>query len=213
MSDTVIRRAASALSPDQPIKTLAALGSGRRSTAKSWATGRRRPSVANLKILLEWLKERRAVLYQLIPELEYLITLREREPRHARGFMVRDPATGVDRRNRLGRPKKKSLEWCMPRTCTICRHPKRPDIEADLRAGMSYRDVARRHDISQHALWRHRTHVSQHTATALATITKAMGLLHQAETAATFNTTLVTVREARHCLEELLTQLNLGIER
>jgi len=45
-------------------------------------------------------------LYQLIPELEYLITLREREPRHARGFMVRDPATGMDRRNRLGRPKK-----------------------------------------------------------------------------------------------------------
>jgi hypothetical protein len=108
MSDSVIRRAAFALNPDKPIKTLAALGSGRRSTAKSWATGHRRPSVAKLKILLEWLKERRADLYQLIPELEELIMVRQREPMHAKGFMVRDPATGMDQRNRLGRPKKKS---------------------------------------------------------------------------------------------------------
>jgi hypothetical protein len=116
MSDTVIRRAALALNPHRPTMTLAALGSGRRSTAKSWATGRRRPSIAKLKILLEWLKERRAVLYQLIPELEDLIMLREREPPRARGFMLRVPATGMDRRNRLGRPKKSaSLKHFRPR--------------------------------------------------------------------------------------------------
>jgi hypothetical protein len=78
---------------------------------------------------------------------------------------------------------------------------------------MPYRDVARHYDISQHALWRHRTHVSQHTTPALATATKAMALLNQAETARMWDTTLLMVREARHCVEELLIQLNHGIER
>jgi transposase-like protein len=101
----------------------------------------------------------------------------------------------------------------MPRKCSICQHARRREIEADLQAGLPYRDVARRHDISQHALWRHRTHVSQHTAAALTTLTKVMGLLHQAETASMWNTTLLTVREARHCVEELYMQLNDGTER
>jgi hypothetical protein len=109
MSDTVIRRAAFLLNPDRPIMTLAGLARGRRSTAKSWATGRRRPSVATLKILCDLLKDRGTDLYQLIPQLEYLIMLREREPTHARGFMIVDPLKGSDKRNRLGRPKKKSL--------------------------------------------------------------------------------------------------------
>jgi hypothetical protein len=107
MSDTVIRHAAFALNPNRPIMMLAGLARGRRSTAKSWATGHRRPSIETLKILCYLLKERRAVLYQLISELEDLIMLREREPPRARGFMLRDPLTGMDRRNRFGRPKKK----------------------------------------------------------------------------------------------------------
>jgi hypothetical protein len=112
MSDTVIRRAARALNPDRPIMTLAELPRersstskrGRRSTAKSWANGHRRPPIAALKVLLDLLKHRRATLYQLIPELEYVIMQREREPKHASGFMVRDPLTGQDKRNRRGRP-------------------------------------------------------------------------------------------------------------
>jgi hypothetical protein len=103
MSVTVIRQAAFALSPSRPIMFLASLARGRRSTAKSWATGHRRPSIETLKILCYLLKERRAVLYQLISELEDLIMLREREPPRARGFMLRDPLTGMDRRNRFGR--------------------------------------------------------------------------------------------------------------
>jgi hypothetical protein len=109
MSDTVIRRAALALNPHRPIMTLAGLAGGRRSTAKSWATGYRRPSVETLKILCNLLKERRADLCQLIPELEYLIMLREREPPRARGFMIHDPLTGTDTRNRRGRPRKHNL--------------------------------------------------------------------------------------------------------
>jgi hypothetical protein len=79
---------------------------------------------------------------------------------------------------------------------------------------LPYRDIARRRDISRHALWRHWTHhVSLHNATALATATKIRSLLDNAETATTWNTTLLTVREARLCVEDLLTQLNRGIER
>jgi hypothetical protein len=102
----------------------------------------------------------------------------------------------------------------MPRTCTICRHAKRPEIEADLRAGLPYRDVARRHSVSKDAVSRHRaSHVSLHTTPALATVTKIIALLEQAETASMWNATLLTVREARHCVEELLMQLKYGIER
>jgi hypothetical protein len=40
-----------------------------------------------------------------------------------------------------------------------------------------------------------------------------MALLNRAETATTWNDTLVTVRNARPFVEELLMRLNLGIER
>jgi hypothetical protein len=97
----------------------------------------------------------------------------------------------------------------MPRTCSICRSPRRHEIEADLQAGLSYRDVARRYNISKDAASRHRaSHVSLHTTPALATVTKIMALLNQAETSATWNVNLLAVREARHCVEELLVQLN-----
>jgi hypothetical protein len=99
----------------------------------------------------------------------------------------------------------------MARRCTVCRHPQRHEIEADLQARLPYRDVARRHSISKDAVSRHQaSHVSLHTTPAL---TKIMALLNQAETASMWNATLVTVREARCCVEELLMQLNHGIER
>lgn len=112
MSATVIRSAARALNPDRPIMMLARLARGRRSTAKSWATGRRRPPIATLKILLDLLKDRRAALYQLIPELEYVIALRDREPPRRTGFneiRERDGPGSVPRdgRNRLGRPARR----------------------------------------------------------------------------------------------------------
>ena len=69
MSDTVIRAAARALNPDRPIMTLAALARGRRSTAKSWAAGHRRPPIVTLKILRDLLNDRQAALFQLILEL------------------------------------------------------------------------------------------------------------------------------------------------
>jgi hypothetical protein len=115
MSATVIRRAARALNPDRPIMMLARLARGRRSTAKSWATGHRRPSIVTLKILCDLLKDRRAALFQLIPEIENVIMLREREPTHRTGFneiRERDGPGSVPRdgRNRRGRPTHKELD-------------------------------------------------------------------------------------------------------
>jgi hypothetical protein len=40
----------------------------------------------------------------------------------------------------------------MPRNCTVCLYPQRQEIEADLQAGLSYRDVARRYSISKDAV-------------------------------------------------------------
>jgi hypothetical protein len=97
----------------------------------------------------------------------------------------------------------------MPRTCTICRHPERLDIEANLRAAVPYRDIACRHNISKHALSRHRlNHITLHTATALATSMKIKPLLDKAETAPTWNGTLLAIQEVRLYLEELMLLLN-----
>lgn len=97
----------------------------------------------------------------------------------------------------------------MPRTCTVCRHPERHDIEADLRAGTPCRDIARRHNISKDALLRHRVnHVALHTATALATAMEIKALLDKAEAAPNWNANILTIRDARRHLEELVMALN-----
>jgi DNA-binding transcriptional ArsR family regulator len=48
----------------------------------------------------------------------------------------------------------------MARTCSICTHAERGAIDADLVAGVSYRDIAERYGVSSSALSRHlRTHL------------------------------------------------------
>src|SRR6202040_664837 len=92
--------------PDRPIKMLAGLANGRRSTAKSWATGHRRAPIAKLKILQDPLKGRQAALFGLIAELDLMVMRREVEPRRRTGFneiRVRDGPGSAPRdgRNRL----------------------------------------------------------------------------------------------------------------
>ena len=101
----------------------------------------------------------------------------------------------------------------MPRTCTICRHARRHEIEADLQAGLPYRDVARQYSISKDAVSRHRGHVSLHTTPAHAIVTKIRGLLDIGETATTWHASLLSIQETRRRFEELLRQFNVGIER
>lgn len=109
MAWTLIRDIMCMLSPDRPIMQLARLAGRPRPTAKSWATGHRRPPIyilSKLHIVLRdrgWIAEER--------ELEYEIRKREIEPRHRGGFNTireRDGPGSVPRdgRNRRGRPKK-----------------------------------------------------------------------------------------------------------
>lgn len=100
--DTVIRRASRVLNPDRPTMALAALARCPRSTARSWATGHRRPPITILQALREAIKERQSALLALIPELDHVIMKREHEPKHSTGFCAVNPLTGQDRRNRLG---------------------------------------------------------------------------------------------------------------
>jgi hypothetical protein len=109
MSDALIRRAARALNPDRPIMTLAALGRCPRATAKSWATGHRRPPIWVLQFLQAHLLARR--LSTLGEEVGALIARRnserdwERKYKPRTGFWIVDPATGENKANRLGRPR------------------------------------------------------------------------------------------------------------
>src|SRR5262249_26212173 len=102
----------------------------------------------------------------------------------------------------------------MPQTCSICRHPKRDDIEAELRAGTSYRDIARQRNVSKDALSRHRAHhMSRHTATGLTAVNEINALLDNAETSANWNLSLLTLREARRYVEELMLNLTVPTSR
>jgi hypothetical protein len=84
-----------------------------------------------------------------------------------------------------------------------CR-PQRHQIEADLRAGASYRAISRQYSLSKDAVSRHRaSHVSLHTTPVLATLTKVIAILDEAETSATWKLSLLMVQRAK----ELLTQL------
>lgn len=54
----------------------------------------------------------------------------------------------------------------MPRTCTICIHERRADIDAALLAGEPYRGIAKRYGASASAVLRHRDHIPVQLAKA-----------------------------------------------
>jgi hypothetical protein len=103
MAWTLIRDVMRLLSPDRPIMQLARLGGCPRPTAKSWATGHRRPPLDVLRAIREVARDHRTGLEH---ELEYEIRKREYEPKHLTGFCQIDPLTGRDKRNRRGRPRR-----------------------------------------------------------------------------------------------------------
>ncbi len=51
----------------------------------------------------------------------------------------------------------------MPRTCTICTHPERANIEAALTAGTSYRNIAKQFDVGFSSINRHAAEHIQET--------------------------------------------------
>jgi peroxiredoxin len=99
-----VRWAAREISPKQPKKFLADLAHCPPPTAKSWDSGHRRAPIWFLQRLHDQAQDRR--LGDVAGQLAWHIQQREREVRHPRGFEVRDPVTGMDKRNRRGRPRK-----------------------------------------------------------------------------------------------------------
>lgn len=117
----------------------------------------------------------------------------------------------------------------MPRTCTVCTHPGRADIDSALLAGESYRGIAQRFATSPDAVLRHRrSHLPAAMAQARAAEVvaradgllaqvqqlqaKALDLLRKAEASGDYRTALLAIREARGCLE-LLAELTKQLDR
>ena len=111
----------------------------------------------------------------------------------------------------------------MPRTCTICVHSQRAEIEAALIAGEGYRTIADRWSVSKTALIRHKTdHISAYLAKAneaetasqaddllakVATIeAEAKRIAKKAEDAGDLRTAMSGIRELAR-LVELLAKL------
>jgi hypothetical protein len=114
MANTAIRTAGRVLNPDRPIMALAELARCPRSTAKSWATGHRRPPVDRLKLVHGLLVSRIALATRTASELVSEITRRERERPQRSGFhevRSRDGAGSPPRdgRNRLGHPRRHAI--------------------------------------------------------------------------------------------------------
>jgi hypothetical protein len=104
MTLNFIRWAARELNPHYPIKFLMELAQCPRATAKAWYCGHSRAPIWFLQTLRDAAQDRQ--LRDLAGQLDDHLKHREREPPRARGFMLLDPVTGMDKRNRGGRPRK-----------------------------------------------------------------------------------------------------------
>jgi len=105
----------------------------------------------------------------------------------------------------------------MPRTCTVCRHPRRREIDAAIVSGLPYRGVAKQFTAGPDAVYRHREHVStailkihaERDAEDARTLAQQLDDLHRrtlallkaAEEAGDGRAALVAIREARSNLE------------
>jgi len=117
----------------------------------------------------------------------------------------------------------------MPRTCTICTHPARAEVDQALVAGEAFRDIARRWRVSKDAVARHKAHLSAHIAKAAEAETvaraddllgqvrylhgKALGVLDKADKEGDGRLALGAIREATNTLRllgEVLGQLQQG---
>jgi transposase-like protein len=108
----------------------------------------------------------------------------------------------------------------MPRTCTVCNHPERHSIDEALVSGASYRSVAKRFELSESAVYRHKTdHLPKHMVKAkeaeevaqaddlLEQVrhlqTHALDILGRVEEAGDLRTALAAISQARGNLELL----------
>ena len=102
----------------------------------------------------------------------------------------------------------------MPRSCTVCEHPERVDIDRALAGDAANRSVASFYDVSEAAARRHKSnHLPAKLILAQAAVAvaqaddllsrvrdlqrRALGILDKAEAAGEFRTALAAMREAR----------------
>ena len=106
----------------------------------------------------------------------------------------------------------------MPRTCTVCTHPQKEEINQLLVAGTASRNIAARFGASASAVFRHK---QDHLPTTLVAAAEARGIAHgaslldqlrglqerasqildEAANSGDLRTALMAVREARGCVE------------
>jgi hypothetical protein len=108
----------------------------------------------------------------------------------------------------------------MPRRCTVCDHPERHSIDEALVAGAPYRSVAKQFELSESAVYRHKTeHLPAHLLKAreveeaaraddlLEQVRDLQGhaldILERAEKAGDLRTALAAISQARGNLELL----------
>jgi len=107
----------------------------------------------------------------------------------------------------------------MPRKCTVCLHPQRDAIDADVLAHLPFRMISKRFEVSWQAVRRHREHIPVALAKAqtasdaargddlLAQVrtlqAKALAILARAERGGDLRSALGAIREARGNLELL----------
>ncbi len=106
----------------------------------------------------------------------------------------------------------------MSRTCTVCRHADRQEIEVAVIRCQPYRDIARRYDVTKDAIRRHaqvhlpamlaKSEEAREIACADSVLGQAEGLresalaiLAAAEQSQDHETALKAIREARGCVE------------
>src|SRR5215211_717293 len=116
----------------------------------------------------------------------------------------------------------------MPRRCTVCDHPESHSIDETLVTGAPYRSVAKRFELSESSVYRHKTeHLPVHLLKAreaeevaqaddlLEQVrhlqTHALGILERAEKAGDLRTALAAISQARGNLE-LLGKLAGGLD-
>ena len=108
----------------------------------------------------------------------------------------------------------------MPRTCTVCRHANRADINKALVARTPFRDIARQHSVSKDALLRHHddhlpaslvraqrareaTQADELLAQVVELRDHALRILGEAEGDKNWPATIAAIREARGSVELL----------
>jgi hypothetical protein len=108
----------------------------------------------------------------------------------------------------------------MPRRCTVCDHPESHGIDAALVTGAPYRSVAKRFELSESAVYRHKTeHLPAHLLKARqieeaaraddlldqvrSLQAHALDILERAEKAGDLRTALAAISQARGNLELL----------